>query len=595
VRFDWRQRAIRALGATAAAGFGVACYVALLIMTAPKSARGGAMSFVTRDRLYAKYDEVYRGVKFNLIGERAHDILLGSVKLGSDVVGSPRGLIVGSVLFAAAVLWMIWAIRKGGTPPVATEDHDTRPCRFRAAWLIPIGVTIFIAGFVPIYVINRQIVELRNLYVPLVGATIVLGGLLDLVLALAVRLHVSISHSLRATIAVATIAAVAFGATGLIGFQKLYRNRYERDLREVAQLKELFPNPPPGTVFAPFRTRSRGAETNHRLFDRVRNGVFETPWSAPALLLRSYRRNDIGVTSSNPWAPLPLDKPDATGVRWVGTFGFDLVKDPVGGVRVPWDSLVPFVIDARPDVRVRLISEITVETDDHRDMVIRPKLVEQVLAAHPDLPTASFHMASGDAADRPDLIPLKFWEFADGSPVQFKPMSIWAGGEDGGGGKPRESTWLAAYYQKFASMSISMPPLDRPERLLMRATIAEYDLDQKRHEFAYVEELVITMADAATKELAVLRLDPREFKRTRRWAAIIATLPPRPQPAGGRIVVTIRHAKEPPVRLNLTDKTPAPEGAQPATLPIWVTPGYEQSIPLDPAEPPQTPASPASP
>jgi hypothetical protein len=590
--WPWARRSGRAIAATAAAGLATISYVTLFVATAPKVARGGATSFVPRHRVAEKLHETIGSAKYNLIGDRAHDIFLGSLSLGRQVVATPKGLVIGSLLLPAAVLWAVWAIRKGGACDDCEPQPPSNPDRgqWRAAWLIPIGGVIFVASFLPIYVIDKQVVELRNLYVPLFGAALILGGLFDLVFTSAacaslLRSDRGFASILgRAVVAGTTITAVAFGAIGLIGFQQLYRNRSARDLREVAQLKELFPNPPPGTVFVPFRTRSKGAETNYALFDRHCPGVFQTPWSAPALLLRSYHRSDIGTTSSNPWAALPLDKPDERAVHWKTAFGFPLPLDPDGGVRIPWDSIVPFVTDARPDARVRLISEITVEMPDHRDLAIRPRLVEQVLATHPDLPTAIYRMRSGDADKRLDLIPLKFWEYADGSQIPFSSMWIWAGGEDGGSGiPPRDCAWLAAYYQRFASMSISMPPVERAEYLLMRATMAEFDLDPAKHEFAFVEELVVTMAAAPDKELAVLRLDPREIKRRRRWVPLIVTLPPRPPPAGDRIVVTIRHAKDGVVRLNLGDKTSPPADAlqKAAILPVWITPGYEQAIPVE--------------
>lgn len=590
--WPWVRRGVRAIVATSAAGLGAVLYVGLLVATAPKVARGGAMSFVTRERMPEKLDEVIRGVKYNLIGERAHDMMLGSVTLGRQVVATPKGLVIGSVLLAAATLWGVWAVRRGGVRVVSGGTGTGGPTRssWLGAWLVPIGLIVFVFGFVPIFVINSQIVELRNLYVPLFGVAMVLAGVLDLAVGSVEApcgssgARAAIGMATRAGVALLAIASVGFGGTGLIGYQKLCRNRSERDLREMAQLRAYVPDPPPGTVFAPFRTRSKGAETNYRLFDRTRPGVFETAWSAPALLLRAYRRNDIGVTSSNPWAPLPLDKPGADGVRWRGGFGFSLPQDPDGGVRIPWNSMVPFVTDARPDARVRLISEIVIETPDHRDLEIRPPLVRQAMAAHPGMPTATYSMRMGEPEDRLDLIPLSFWDYADGSPVPFKPMWIWAsGGEGGGPAKQRRCAWLAAYYQKFASMSISMPPLDRPERLLIRATMAEFDLDAARNEFAYVEELVVTMADAPEKELGVLRLDPREMKRKRRWVPLVVTLPPRPPPAGDRIVVTIRHAKDGVVRLALGNTTPVPVDAvrKAAILPVWVTPGYEEAIPLD--------------
>ena len=173
-----------------------------------------------------------------------------------------------------------------------------------------------------------------------------------------------------------------------------------------------------------------------------------------------------------------------------------------------------------------------------------------------------------------ELIPLRFWELADGSPANFEKMGIW--------GTPREATWLAAGYRERASMSIQLPPLDRRENLLIRATIAEFDVDPTRNPYARIEELVFTMASEPARALAVLRLDPSQLRGLKKWESLVVSLPPRTSPAGDRLIITPRVTSEPAVHLDPADRTPRPSDANAPILPVWITHGYEQSVPAPP-------------
>jgi hypothetical protein len=202
-------------------------------------------------------------------------------------------------------------------------------------------------------------------------------------------------------------------------------------------------------------------------------------------------------------------------------------------------------------------------------MPIVQTAIETAKAAGAPVSTAVYRFPTIETP-RPDLISIDFWEFADGSPCQFINVRPW--------NIDHKATWLALDGSARSRMSVQMPPLDRPENLLIRATIAEYDLDPARNPIARVQELVVTMASAPAKELAVLRLDPTTIRVERRWLPLVVQLPVRPPPTGDRIVVSLRLTKDVPVRTDPQDKTPVPEQAKPGVLPVWVTHGYEQSI-----------------
>ncbi len=575
----WAARASRAIAATLCAGAACLLYVKLLVATAPAAVRGGGQSFVSGNRAGERLTETLSGVHNVLYGERAQQIVRGSLQLGWETAASPKGLVLGSVLLASAALWLVWAVRRGG--PCEQEQAGEIAAKGHGGWLFLAGAATFVAGWLPVYVIDHQIVEMRNAYVPLLGVAMMLAALLD---GIAGALHGRAGVAARLVISLAAFVVIVPSTLALIGYQTCFQLRWLEDQREIAALHQMVPAPPPNTVFMPLRLGALATHTGHVLFDRSRYGVFETPWSAHAAVQHEYRRDDIGATSYNPWVATPrtpVDKPGEDGVRWTKGLSKDMTalfpKDPDGGLRIPWINAVPFVTD--PDGQLRLIRRIDVERADHRDLEVRPPLVHAAMDAaksqHAELLTSVYRMGEPEPEEsRADLIPLRFWELADGSEAKFDKMTIW--------GTSREATWLAPGYQERASMSISLPPLDRSENLLIRATIAEYDVDPKRHAAARIEELAFSMASAPDRELAVLRLDPSRFRGLRKWESIVVVLPPRTDVAGDRLRIIPRLAKEPAVRLDPTYKAPLPADENASILPIWITHGYEQSIVVQP-------------
>ncbi len=605
----WRTRIVRLGVATATGGGMCLLYVGLLLATAPKHARGGAGSIVTLERLPDRLREFARGVEYNL-GERAQHVLMGSFTEGLRTIGRPESVVFGLALLCTIVLWLAWLARRdGASPPIAarrTPDGERERAIGRARlWMLVAGVIVFGAGWLPVLVIDRQIIELRNLYAPLIGAAMALAVVLDAMVRGVHRVSGSWAIWARTVLALVLIVPMLLGAIGMVGFQRHMQARYEQDQSEIRQLVRLVPNPPKDAVFAPFRT-THVTDTGYPLFDRSRLGVFETSWSGTPELRRAYRRSDISATVHNPWAPLPLVEPDEHGIRY--TLRPQTTPAPQASIRggratrsggelLRWETLVPFVVDR--DGRARLIRRIDMERADHRDLEIRPAVVAEALAqrsaarrlarerGEPEpepIPTTTHRFAMVEEMP-PDLIPIGGWVYLDAAgaaqgEAQFARVNCW--------NVFREATWLSPGTGRTAMRTV-LAPSDRAEHLLVRATIGGYDLDKLPD--APPIELVITVRDVAAggvpeRELGTLLLEPRALRQTRRWMPLIVTVPPR-GPEGAEIRMAVRVARRgsdsgmsgEPGEVRQAGQGGSEAAASGGPLPpVWVTHGYQQSI-----------------
>ena len=590
-------RLYRSAAATAAAGMACIVYIAIFRATAPDFARGSAASMVRDVRLRERITEVARAVTDGLWGERARHTWNGSLQQGWETVASPEGVVWGGLILAAAATWLIWAWSGGWSEATASGSPRNNKPLIRHIWLAVFGLAIFILAWLPVAALDRQNVVPRNYYVPLLGLAVTLGSALDAIL---VTISVHGRRSLAASTASVAIAALALsgallGTIGLVGFQMQVQARWRLDQDELRQLSELVPNPPPGAVFMPMDTRlSRPAHTGLIMFDKCRPGVFETQWSASSAIRRLYHRNDVHSTACNPWIPSSgfLKEPTESGVRYSGKLGRGFVRHPEGGSIVPWDRTIPFTVDA--DGRVRLVRRIDVEKADHRDLAIRPRFVHDILtnrrARGLTTPVTPVRLASPE--ERLDLLPIEEWEWhARRSPVEFTSVWIWADSENRR--DPRKATWLhpTANSGDRSAISIAMPARERAQLLLIRATIAEYDLQQAGllppapspsspssqasptpagaladapAQDVAVMELSVAFASTPNQPLGVLRLDPKELATGKRWIPFIVEIPG--TTSEDRWVLSV--------------STAPGQSKDARSLPVWITHGYEQLPPI---------------
>lgn len=573
----------RALAPTLAAGLACALYAGLLVATAPADARGGAGSFVHAGRLAPRLAELTHGVRWTLLGDRARDLLAGSLETGWTTLATPAGAVWAGFVLASGLLWLVWAARRGGGAPDALPPGGHPPAggQSGAGWRALAGLATFLAAWLPIYVMDRQVVELRTCYVPLMGLAVALGAFVDAVIASESRGVTPRSASLPCTlVGVLTLALALTGAVSLVGWQRYFQRRSELDRGVIAQLRALFPSPPASAVLVPLRTADAGAATGRPLFDRARLGIFESVWSAPAGARLALRRADAYATAANPWAPAALDRPDEHGVRWTGplmTPAPDLAVDPEGGVQIPWDRAIPFTTDA--DGTVRPVRRLIVEQPDHRDLEIRPPLVHAAVEGR-RVPTTTVNFAG--PAPGPELIETGEWTFAapagsptdgsPGAPADFQTAWAWD--------LPHDAVWLTPAGPR-ASMRTQLPPLNRPERALLRVTIAEFDLD-KLGDAPKAPGVEVRVRMGSDTVLGAVRLDPAQMRRARRWLPLIVELPPRPREEGAPLIITV----------TAVDAHGAPTGAA-VPYPVWVQRPLLQSIPTGTqTEPPGSPGGP---
>lgn len=605
----WLSRAVRACGVTVAAGIMCLLYIAIFRATAPADARGGAGTTVSLERLPVRAAEVGRAVADRLWGQYAEHTWKGSLRQGWDAVASPEGVVWAGLILAAAITWLVWVWQRGAASPEPehrSQALDERPV-IRRLWLALFGLGMFLAAWLPTTVLDTQNVVPRNFYVPLIGLAIALAAALDAIMSAVTvrRVDSTLARATATAIGMLALACAVVGSVGLIGFQSYVQSRWRLDQSEIRQLRELVADPQTGTIFLPMETAlSTAARTGLLRYDRCRPGVFETTWSANSVVQRAYERGDVFSAGCNPWVALPnvLSEPTESDVRYAGSIGHGLPGHPDGGTALPWAQVVPFTIGA--DGRVRLVRRVDIEKPDHRDLVIRPPLVQRVIAARraQGLTTPVTTISLPHIEQRLDLIPIDMWEWDKSRElVKFSEVWIWANNGRGvvHGSLPRRATWLHALADGGArsAFSMGMPGRERTELLLIRATIAEYDLQQvgllpptagqhpppapaARRPVA-VQELVVSFASRPDQPLGVLRLDPAELASSKRWLPLIAEIPGSAHP--DRWVVRVRAAPDQPKNARL--------------LPIWVTAGFEQLPPISPnlpvpAEPSAVPAAP---
>ncbi len=552
-----RERVRRAVIATAVAGSACAVYIVLFRLTAPGYMRGAGATVVPVTRLGARFVEVLHGLWNNLLGVRAHEFVLGSATLGWRTVATPAGAVIGSLVAAAGVLWAVWAGR---------GNRRTSPAHASGWWLAAIGVVVFVAGFLPVYAIQGQRIEPRTLYVPLAGAAMVLGALVD---ALASR------QSARMAVAGVLVPVAMAAAVCMVGFQRLYQLRSREDRREVEALQRLIPDPPPGAMFVPLRTSAAGASTGYRLFDRARHGALDVWWSSTPLVQHGYRRDDIFAAASNPWGPAPYDSADMERVRWLGKKDMP-GTDEEGNVWIEWKTAVPIVVEREPRSRVRLVDTIEVEMPDGRDLAVHPPLVVEAVRAKREIAPASYRLTGPEPG--PDMIPLAGWTFADGKSVPFKDMWIWTERTARGSvNRGRSAWWIGAGAGSQSEMSLQLPPANLTRRLVWRVTLAPYDLDERRNADPTAQEVVVWRDGHREAPLATLRLDPSAVRNSQTWMPLIVELPPIENPEGTRVTIAARAAVQ---------------DAKGAAMPIWITPGYERAIPIGENSGPDLPSRP---
>lgn len=365
--FGWPARLKRAaiLGAGACAG--PALYLLLNVSTLPPGARTGTGMLVTQAEFPHRWRAFSDAFTWYFLGTGAREMLRGSMQIGWKSLTSGAGLGWSVAIVAALALWIRWCALRRGDPSVEPVGESARSIAYRPGALA-FGLALFAMPWTIILLLQRQTVDYRLMYVPIIGLIVVLVVLLDMPLGLGwVR---RLEGRVLRTLAGAALAALVLACcVSLIGIQTNLRNRFIRDQQEMSQLLRLEPDPPPAAVIVPLRCESRVSATGFRMFDDFAVGAFTISWAADSLVRYRYHRRDLAATGCLPGQAPPLRDFTAAGVRCTTAFGVYFGPlDPRGGLWLTWKQIIPIVVSR--EGHVQRVKRLTINRADGPSLVI---------------------------------------------------------------------------------------------------------------------------------------------------------------------------------------------------------------------------------
>jgi hypothetical protein len=256
-------------------------------------------------------------------------------RLTSDVLGLGVTVLTSSTkaaaVGAAAVLLAVWTVATWQSSRIDWES----PRRVGLLALCA-GILWFILPLLfPAVLVRGQILEYRLLYFPLAGLAVV-GGVVAWMISRELK-----RNACDRLLVAAVGLMLLFNTTAMMGYSYAFAMRHDLDRRQVDALVRSLP-----AEYLAADTYLIPVELDERLFGRQDSisrflvGVFETSWSARAVLVELYSRTDFEVITSNRWVPLSLDldgrSPPDQRLRVAGAGGYGSV------VEVPLSRAVLF-------------------------------------------------------------------------------------------------------------------------------------------------------------------------------------------------------------------------------------------------------------
>jgi hypothetical protein len=269
-----------------------------------------------------------------------------------------RAIAIGAAILLGAAFWIPMQTRRGGDRASTPGAHP------RHGWLLVLGAVITIAPWIPVGAFNYWL-NPRLCYVPALGlATLIAtaGSIGAAVIAARVPRLAPVANAVGAT---ALLGGCLVFAIVSLGIQKSFQSRARRDLAEMAQLRQLWPDPPPGAVFVPICIDPPPHRPGGSRLDDMMWPAIATWWSARWIVRLSYRRSDI----------------DAAHTTWSATAILDADEHSAalrGAGRPTWKLIIPFQID--PEGTVTPVTRIRIFRPSARDSPGPPLEIEPPLA-----------------------------------------------------------------------------------------------------------------------------------------------------------------------------------------------------------------------
>lgn len=377
-------------------GVAILLYIVLLTFTAPVSARGSSASYIQASGLAERLPQFWENWKWFYRGGVGAAISGGLVFAWREVA-TPVGIASLGLVACAGGVWLA----KWCSTPVSSRGSLSRSPSILAAreldhfkrkrypWAFAFGASLLIASWLPIFVVRGQIIEARHNYFTLVGATLLAGLLIDLLLVATERFRWR-GVTQCVTGAVAALGLWAMMLT-LLGWQFAMASRTRKDLEQARMLVAAVPNPAPDTIFVTLEDNCRAADTGVFFFDAPLLSWVAASWSASPSLRHAYGRSDVSMTHRNFWVPPPLHEADGQGYTYIVPPNQSGTPDANSGKRFTWAQSIPFIIGA--DGKVTLVPNITLQRGSAQWQIFcqRAALPGQLPPAPTTSPTESSH------------------------------------------------------------------------------------------------------------------------------------------------------------------------------------------------------------
>jgi hypothetical protein len=286
--------------------------------------------------------------------------LAGAVSQGRRelLVLRPLNAVVAPLLLTAATFFAVWFTRPSQgdrSPEPSPRTH--RPLRVAAS-----GVVLFLAPFLPFFLIRDEWISTRVTYAPSIGVAFILAGAAELLLmrTRAVRVR----RLIRIPLGVAAVGALVAMSLAMLGAQSGFHNRDQLDRTEGANLCAAIGTPAPNSIFVPLRVDSQALRTGSVALDTSFRSPLCIPWSGFWFVRRAYSRRDLEATCCDMGQSAVVGAApegllwDERSVQPTDRRFSALPPNEDGFTVLPWDRVIPVAI--APDSRVLLVTQIDV-------------------------------------------------------------------------------------------------------------------------------------------------------------------------------------------------------------------------------------------
>jgi len=203
----------------------------------------------------------------------------------------------------------------------------------------------------------------------------------------------------RVVSALLLLMVLVCSATLYVGVQGRHQRVHREGIDQARQLRELIPDPQPGTYFLPVAHYAKPIQTGVPVFDNGWSDVWCGNWAQPAFIKHAFRRNDVYQGFYNPFFDGQLREEPVLGIDFEFVDFVWKADSPYGvgpglNARIPLAKVVPFLID--PDGQVRIITHWWVQPQGGSEFMVEPPTTADLMRAN-QLPPFMFNWPEPDA------------------------------------------------------------------------------------------------------------------------------------------------------------------------------------------------------